>query len=44
MEGEFKVRAVEFEEKSAVEIEEKLLKEHEEKLNPTSEPQEQECL
>ena len=41
MEGEFKVRAVEFEEKSAVEIEEKLLKEHEEKLNPTSEPQEQ---
>ena len=41
MEGEFKVRAVEFEEKSAVEIEEKLLKEHEEKLNPTSEPEEQ---
>jgi hypothetical protein len=41
MEGEFKVRAVEFEEKSAVEIEEKLLKEHEERLNPTSEPQEQ---
>jgi hypothetical protein len=41
MEGEFKVRAVEFEEKSAVEIEEKLLKEHEEKLNPKSEPEEQ---
>jgi hypothetical protein len=41
MEGEFKVRAVEFEEKSAVEIEEKLLKEHEEKLNAKSEPQEQ---
>jgi hypothetical protein len=32
MEGEFKVRAVEFEEKSKVEIEEKLLKEHEDKL------------
>jgi hypothetical protein len=41
MEGEFKVRAVEFEEKSAVEIEEKLLKEHEEKFNPKSEPEEQ---
>ena len=41
MEGEFKVRTVEFEEKSAVEIEEKLLKEHEEKFNPKSEPQEQ---
>jgi hypothetical protein len=33
MEGEFKVRAVEFEEKSKVEIEEQLLKEHEDKLN-----------
>ena len=33
MEGEFKVRAVEFEEKGVVEIENQLLKEHEEKLN-----------
>lgn len=31
MEGEFKVRAVEFEEKSVAEVEEQLLKEHEEK-------------
>jgi len=37
MEGEFKVRAVEFEEKGVVEIENQLLKEHEEKLNGTSE-------
>jgi hypothetical protein len=37
MEGEFKVRAVEFEEKGAVEIENQLLKEHEEKLNGTTE-------
>jgi hypothetical protein len=39
MEGEFKVRAVEFEEKGAVEIENQLLKEHEEKLNGTPEPE-----
>jgi hypothetical protein len=40
MEGEFKVRAVEFEEKSVAEVEEQLLKEHEEKtgLISTDEP------
>ena len=37
MEGEFKVRAVEFEEKGVSEIENQLLKEHDEKLNGTSE-------
>jgi hypothetical protein len=40
MEGEFKVRAVEFEEKSVAEVEEQLLKEHEEKtgIPSTEEP------
>lgn len=38
MEGEFKVRAVEFEEKGIAEIEDQLLKEHDEKLNGVPEP------
>ena len=38
MEGEFKVRAVEFEEKGIAEIEDQLLKEHDEKVNGTPEP------
>ncbi len=36
MEGEFKVRAIEFEEKSVAEIEEKLIKDHEEKTGTSS--------
>ena len=36
MEGEFKVRAVDFEEKSVAEIEEQLLKEHEENTGISS--------
>ena len=38
MEEEFKVRAVEFEEKGIAEIEDQLLKEHDEKVNGTPEP------
>ena len=36
MEGDFKVRAVDFEEKSVAEVEEQLIKEHEEKTGITS--------
>jgi len=39
MEEEFKVRAVEFEEKSVSEIENQLLKQHDEKLNGAPEPE-----
>ena len=38
MEGEIKVRAVDFEEKSVAEVEEQLLKQHEESTGVVTEP------
>ena len=44
MEGEFKVRAVEFEEKGVAEIEDQLLKEHDDKINGTPAPSNTETI